>query len=109
MMRKKFNFIASMSAFILGALYVFSDGASINANVVGASGSDAGITSIMGIVMIIGAMMLFIVSMNSTDNHSIRLEQMIRRTKHHEDLNAQPKQKEDEYEDMAEQEKSMKG
>jgi hypothetical protein len=108
MMRKNFNLVASVGAFIIGTAYMFSDGASIDANVIGASGSSAGVASVIGIFLVIGAIGLFIITMSSTDNHSIKLEQLIRRTKNHEDLNAQPKQQEDEYKDMAEQEKIAK-
>jgi len=84
---KTFNFGASFVALVLGALYTFSDGASINANVIGASGADAGLTSIMGLVMIVGSIGLFIVSMNATDHHDFDLERLVRKTKHHEELN----------------------
>ena len=87
---KTFNLIASLSAFTLGALYIFSEGsASINANVIGAGSADGGLTAIFGIVMIIGAIGLFIVSMHSTDNHALDLERMVRRTKHHEEFKAE--------------------
>jgi ATP/ADP translocase len=81
-----FNIIASVSAFALGTAYVFSDSASITANVVGASGPNAGLVSIVGIVMVIGAIGLFIVSLHSSANHNIALEKLIRKTKNHEEL-----------------------
>lgn len=87
---KKFNFISSAGAFVLGTLYVFSDSASMTANVIGASGGSAGLTAIAGVSMIIGAIGLFIVSINSTDIRSVDLERLIRRTKDHSDLNAEP-------------------
>ena len=93
MMRRKINLVASMTAFIIGALFVFSDGASVTANVIGASGSDAGFLAILGVAMIIGAIGLFAVSMNSTDDHSIDVERLLRQTKHHQNLN------EDNYDD----------
>lgn len=83
---RTFNLTASVSAFLLGTIYLFSDSASITANVIGSSGSDAGLTSIMGMMMILGSIAMFIVSMKSTDNHSIDLERLIRGTKHHEVL-----------------------
>jgi hypothetical protein len=86
---RTFNFIASFSAFILGALFVFSDGAGITANVIGASGDGAGLVSIIGVVMIIGAIGLFIVSQTSTDNHPLDLERLIRGTKNHTNLNGE--------------------
>jgi len=78
-----------MSAFILGALYIFSEGASINANVIGAGSSDGGLTAIFGIIMIIGSIGLFIVSMHSTDNHALDLERLIRKNKFHEDISTE--------------------
>ena len=84
---KTLNFITSFAVFILGTAYLFSDGAGITANVIGAGGEGAGLISIIGIVMIIGAIGLFIVSQTSTDNHSIDLERLVRRTKYHENMN----------------------
>ena len=92
---KKFNFIVSLSAFILGTIFVFSDGAGLTANVIGASGDNAGVTALIGIAMIIGAIGLFIVSMYGTDNHSIKLEQLLRRTRNHEELYEAPKKEQD--------------
>jgi hypothetical protein len=86
MMRKKFNLIASVTAFALGAIYLFSDGASITANVIGSGGNNAGFASIIGIVMIVGSMILFEVSMTSADTQAIDLERLIRRTKDHEEM-----------------------
>jgi ABC-type nickel/cobalt efflux system permease component RcnA len=86
MKRKNFNMIASATAFALGAIYLFSDGASITANVIGSSGSGAGFASIIGIAMIIGSMILFEVSMNNADTQSIDLERLIRRTRDHEEM-----------------------
>jgi len=96
---KKFNFISSASAFILGTIYVFSDSASMTANVIGASSETTGTTAVLGLFMIIGAIGLFIVSMNSTDHRSIDLERLVRKTKDHSDLNAEPlpRSKEEEY------------
>jgi hypothetical protein len=84
MKRKTFNLIASVAAFAFGAIYLFSDSASITANVIGASGSNAGFASIIGIVMIISSMVLFEVSMTNTDTHSLDLERLVRATKNHE-------------------------
>jgi hypothetical protein len=91
---RNFNLIASASAFLLGAVYVLSDGASINANVIGASGGSAGLAAIIGMFMIIGAIGLFIVSMHSSENHTIDLERMIRRGKHHEELSGEHSEEE---------------
>ena len=85
---KTFNLAASVSAFVVGTIYLFSDAASITANVIGSSGSSNGLTSIMGMIMIIGSIGLFIVSMKSTDNHSLDLERLIRGTKYHEVIRA---------------------
>jgi hypothetical protein len=86
MMRGKFNLIASVVAFALGAVYLFSDGASITANVIGAGSNNAGFASIIGIAMIIGSMILFEVSMNNADTQSLDLERLIRRTNNHEEI-----------------------
>jgi hypothetical protein len=96
---KKLSLMTSASAFILGALYVFSDGASITADVVNSSGESAGFTAIIGLSMILCSIGLFIVSINSTDHRSIDLERLVRRTKDHRELNAEPlpRQKEEEY------------
>jgi len=86
MIRRTFNLIASIAAFALGSIYLFSDGASVTANVVGASGSNAGFASIMGVLMIIGSIILFEVSMSNADTQPIDLEILIRRTKNHEEM-----------------------
>ena len=91
---RSFNLIASGSAFILGAVYVLSDGASINANIIGASGGSAGLASIIGMVMIIGAIGLFIVAMHNTDNHPLDLERLIRKGKFHEELSGEHEEEE---------------
>jgi hypothetical protein len=83
---RTFNLSASITAFVLGTTYLFSDTASITANVIGSSGSNNSLTAIMGIIMIIGSIGLFIVSMRSTDNHNIDLERLIRGTKYHEEM-----------------------
>jgi len=84
MKRKTFNIIASATAFALGAIFLFSDKASITANVIGSSGSGATLASILGIVMIISSMILFEVSMNSADTQALDLERLIRGTKNQE-------------------------
>jgi hypothetical protein len=96
---RKLNMTVSAGAFILGALYTLSDGASITANVIGASGGSTGTTSVIGLLMIIGAIGLFIVSRDSTDHMSIDLERLVRKTKNHHELNAEPlpRQKEEDY------------
>jgi ABC-type nickel/cobalt efflux system permease component RcnA len=86
MKRKNFNVIASAAAFALGAIYIFSDSASITANVIGSSTSSTAFASIIGIAMIIGSMILFEVSMTSADTQAIDLERLIRRTKDHEEM-----------------------
>ena len=86
---KTFNFVASLVALFLGTAYVLSDGASIDANVIGASGGSGGLTSIIGLVMIIGAIGLFIASMHAADEHTINLERLVRRTKNHQELTKQ--------------------
>jgi len=106
-MRRNFNLIASVAAFVVGAAYMFSDGASVNANVIGASGGDAGLISIVGIVMIIGAMGLFITTVHNTnDNSTIKLEQLLRRNRNHEHLNDSPSSQE--YQEIAKQEEAAK-
>jgi hypothetical protein len=84
MKRKTFNIIASATAFAFGAIFLFSDSASITANVIGSSGSGAGFASIIGIFMIISSMILFEVSMNSADIQALDLERLIRGTKNQE-------------------------
>jgi hypothetical protein len=89
---RSFNLIASSSAFVLGAIYVFSDSRGITANVIGATGNNAGFTALIGMAMIISAIGLFIVSMHSTDNHAIDLERLVRRTKNHQDIHGEEHQ-----------------
>jgi uncharacterized protein YybS (DUF2232 family) len=81
MIRRTFNLIASIAGFVLGSIYLFSDGISVTANVIGASGSIAGFASIIGIVMIISAMALFMVTLHNVDNTEMDLEKLVRRTK----------------------------
>ncbi len=83
---KTFNLAASVTAFIIGTAFLFTDSASITANVIGASGSNSTLTSVMGMMMMLGSIGLFIVSMSSTDNHGISLERLIRGTKFHEEI-----------------------
>lgn len=80
MIRRTFNLFASITAFALGTIYLFSDGASVTANVVGASGSNAGFSSLIGVVMIIGAIGLFMVTLHHIDNREVDLEKLVRRT-----------------------------
>ncbi|MGV8086370.1 MAG: hypothetical protein ACP5N1_01940 [Candidatus Woesearchaeota archaeon] len=93
---RTFNIGASLSAFFLGTVYLFSDTASITANVIGSSGSNASLASIMGMMMILGSIGLFIVSMKSTDNHSLDLERLIRGTKYSEEIKTESKSDEEE-------------
>jgi len=86
MKRRTFNLISSATAFALGTILLFSDGASISADVIGASGSNAGFASIIGIVMIVSSMVLFEVSMSHADTREIDLERLIHRTKDHEEI-----------------------
>jgi hypothetical protein len=86
MKSKKFNIIASITAFAIGTMFLFSDGASLTANVIGSSGAGAAFASIIGIAIIIGSMILFEVSMNSADTQELDLERLIRRTKDHEEI-----------------------
>lgn len=85
---RTFNMTASLSAFLLGTVYLFSDTASITANVIGSSGSNTSLTSIMGMMMILGSIGLFIVSMTRTDDHSLDLERLVRGTKYSEEIKA---------------------
>ncbi|HYD03561.1 MAG TPA: hypothetical protein VEC16_04635 [Alphaproteobacteria bacterium] len=84
---KTFNMAASMSAFLVGSAYVLSDGASITANVIGSSGGSSGLTSIMGIVIIVGSIGLFIASMHHHDNPAFERERHVRESNHHEHIN----------------------
>ena len=90
MNRRKFNFIASSIAFLFGTIFVFSDGASVTANVIGASGSSAGFLAILGMAMIVGAIGLFIVTMNDSHYQTLELERLVRKTNHHVHLNNEP-------------------
>jgi membrane associated rhomboid family serine protease len=81
MIRRTFNLFASIIAFALGSIYLFSDSASITANVIGASGSIAGFASIIGIVMIIGSIGLFMVTLHHIDDTPIDLEKLVKRSK----------------------------
>ena len=81
MIRRTFNLFASIAAFAVGTIYLFSDGAGLTANVVGASGSNAGFASIMGVVIIIGAIGLFIVTLHHIDDREVDLENLVKRTR----------------------------
>jgi hypothetical protein len=81
MIRRTFNMYASIAGFTLGAIYLFSDGASVTANVVGASGSIAGFASLIGVVMIVSAIGLFIVTLHHEDNREVDLEKLVKRTR----------------------------
>jgi hypothetical protein len=105
MKNKTFNLGISFVMFILGALYILSDGASVTANVIGASGADAGLTSIIGIIIVVGAIGLFIVEMHSTSpsgHRDFRLERLVKETKDHDNLNVQPSS--EEYQRIAKEE-----
>jgi hypothetical protein len=93
MKRKKLNVIASVTAFVLGTIFLFSDKAGITANVIGSSGSGTGLTSILGIAIIIGSMILFEVSMSHADTQELDLERLIRRTKDHEEIYSSQKER----------------
>jgi hypothetical protein len=86
MMRGKLNLIASVVAFALGTIFVFSNSAGITANIIGASGSGIGFASIIGVIMIMGSILLFEVSQHNADIHGPDLERLIRRTNNHEEL-----------------------
>jgi hypothetical protein len=86
MMRGKLNLIASVTAFTLGTIFVFSNSTGITANVIGAGGSAVGFASIIGVVMIMGSILLFEVSQTNADMHGPDLERLIRRTNNHEEL-----------------------
>ena len=88
----KFNMAASMGAFVLGSLYVLSDGASVTANVVGSSGGNTSLTSIMGIIIVVGSIGLFIVSMHHADLRAIELERHMRQSNHHEHIDGSSKE-----------------
>jgi membrane associated rhomboid family serine protease len=81
MIRRTFNLIASIAGFAMGAIYLFSDGASVTANVIGASGSIAGFASLIGVVMIISAIGLFMVTLHHIDDHEMDLEKLVKRTR----------------------------
>jgi hypothetical protein len=83
---KSFNVGASFTFFLIGALFVMSDGASINANVVGASGGNASVTSIMGLLIIVGSIGLFIISMHHADHSTLDIERQVRQSNHHEHI-----------------------
>jgi hypothetical protein len=80
MIRRTFNLIASAAGFAVGTIYLFSDGTSVTANVIGASGSVAGFASLIGVVMIISAIGLFIVTAHHIDDREVNLEKLVRRT-----------------------------
>jgi len=80
MNRRNRNLSISLGVFILGAIFVLSDSASINANVVGASDTSAGIASIVGLIMIITAVGLFAVSIQHRHDDT-ELEQLVRGNK----------------------------
>lgn len=90
MIRRTFNLIASITAFVVGSIYLFSDGASVTANVIGASGSVAGFASLIGVVMIVGAIGLFMITLHHVDNHEMDLEKLVRRTKTSQEIAGEP-------------------
>ena len=83
-MNKNLNLIVSAGALILGAVFVLSDDASINANVIGYSGGGPALASIIGIFLIVlsGAFFIFIAS-----KKDVELERLALHTESkHEDL-----------------------
>ena len=88
MIRRTFNLFASIAGFALGSIYLFSDGASVTANVVGASGTVAGFASLIGVVMIVSAIGLFIVTLHHEDNREVDLEKLVKRTRPTQELPA---------------------
>lgn len=80
MIRRTFNLFASIAGFAIGSIYLFSDGASVTANVIGSSGSIAGFAAVIGMVMIVSAIGLFIVTLHHVDNKEIDLEKLVKRT-----------------------------
>jgi len=81
MIRRTFNLFASITAFAIGSIYLFSDSGSVTANVVGASGSIAGFASIIGIVMIIGSIGLFMITLHHIDDNEMNLERLVKRSR----------------------------
>ncbi len=59
-MNKKITFIASIIGFFVGAFFVLSNSADVTANVIGASGESAGLTAVLGIVLLVASAGVFI-------------------------------------------------
>jgi hypothetical protein len=77
----------SVLAFIVGSLFVLSNDADINANVIGASGEAATLTAFIGILTIIASAVFFILTINHGHTD---IESMIRKDENkHEDMNKQ--------------------
>jgi len=59
MENKQLNILSCAGAFLLGSFFVLSDQAGITANVIGYTGSEYALSSVIGIVMIIASAGLF--------------------------------------------------
>ena len=64
MEKKNFNMIISAVTFIAGGAFVLSNSSDINANVIGASGTGATITAVVGIVLVVASAGFFVLTMN---------------------------------------------
>ena len=83
MEQKNFNLIVATITFAAGAAFVLGNRPDITANVVGASGGSASLSSILGITLIIASSAFFVFVINHGD---IKLENLIRQTKNHEEI-----------------------
>jgi hypothetical protein len=94
---KNRNLIVSAIMFFVGATYMFSDSASITANVVGSSDSTTGLTGIIGLIILIASGLFFLLSL-TISNESLRgsslgnveLERLVRRNDNrHDEIKSQ--------------------
>lgn len=87
MEQKTFNLLVAAGTFIIGALYIIADDASITANVIGASGGSESIASILGLFLIIasGAFFALLIS-HQEHNPDVELERMVRYNDSHPEL-----------------------
>ena len=92
---KNINLIVSAATFVLGAVFVLSDSASITANVIGASGGPEALASIIGLVMIVASGALFAASIR----RDLDLDRLAKENLHnHEELVKEEMYKQDVHE-----------
>jgi hypothetical protein len=78
---RNFRMLVSAMTFIIGGLFVISNAPDITANVIGASGPEAGLVSIFGIVILVASGIYFMMTASLDD--MIRTQRDARRSTNH--------------------------